>query len=147
MAEFSTEIEHKKFFEMKKNEIITEEKTLKYSLTKGDRLLLKKYFGYFGQKSKNDAPAYLLDALWVEDDGTEQEKNEIGVSELPRIFDEKDKNKWWKLGVSLTPSEQIAVVRSFQSFSRVYSTDLAFRRFRFGTKIQITGPVSISKKL
>ena len=112
-----------------------------------------RFLGYDGKKTKESAPAYIVDSLWNEEDENEEKsektekkdihKDSVGLS---RIFKEEDKNKWWSVGESLTPAEEVAVVRSFQSFSRLYSTDVCFRKMKFGTKIMISGPVRKEKE-
>ena len=142
MANFPTEESQKDFFERKKREIIESEKSVKNALTETDRQTLRDFFGYTnGAKTMAEVPVYVKDCLFVEENDKNETKTEVvGRSSLSRIFPERE--KWWKIGSSLTPTEQISCLRAYQTFSRIYSTDVCMKRLRYGTKILLTGPVS-----
>ena len=143
MANFPTEQSQKDFFERKKQEIIESEKSVKNALAETDRQTLRDFFGYTnGTKQMADAPVYVKDCLFVEENNKNETKTEVERSSLSRIFPAREKGKWWKIGLTLTPSEEIAILRAFQTFSRIYSTYVCMKRLRHGTKILLTGPVS-----
>ena len=141
--EFIDEDHQRNYFDKKKQRIVESEKTIKNALSSRDRKLLKTFFGYDGLKNKSDAPLYVRDSLWPENETTavKQDVNEEEIESVSRIFPRSKEN--WKVGSKLTPIEEIAVLRAYQTFSRVYSTDLALKRLKYGVKILLAGPVSV----
>ena len=139
----SSEEDHKSFFERKKAEIIKSEKSIKNGLSATDRSILLDFFGYTnGNKDLSEAPIYVKDCLSVVNHPDETNFDVKSQSTISRIFPVSQKQKWWKIGQTLTPSEQTACLRAFQTFTRIYPTDICMKRLSYGTKILLSGLVN-----
>ena len=113
----------------RRNELVKDAQTKKFSLTAGDRRLLKVFLGYtngFGIKHNklkgyDNACLYvretLLDAS-VEDENSENSEKEAGEnkenarSPIPLVF-EKYGKKWMSIGKSFTANEEVTDKKKF----------------------------------
>ena len=159
--EFKNEEIHKDFLQKKKKALAVEAKSEKFNLTNSGRFVLPHYFGYqdyFGffknrnLKKKEDASIFIQKSLWSNTDETmennaneEQTEKKLFGLFVPRLFS-NGKNgfdyfqeKWFLTGFSLSDTEQISVVRSFQSLDRIFDYDVTFNRNSVATKILMCG--------
>ena len=149
-----TEKDMEEYFEAKKQELICLSKSTSMALDKDDRFLLRVFLGYQNGlglnracKDPNNAPVYLKETLFDPDKDVDMnETNRESCKQTAHgtmqtlfpIF----QGKWFEQGISFSPSESCALVRSFQTFDRAYATDLCMKRMKPGTRIFICGPVS-----
>ena len=56
------------------------------------------------------------------------------------------KSAWFPLGYQLDETQQVALVRAFQTFPRIMEPDVSFKKLKFGTKIFLSGPVGNEAK-
>ena len=151
----TTEKDTETFFQKKKQELICLGKSVSMALDKDDRFLLRVFLGYENGlglnrpcKNPESAPVYLKETLF-DPDKEDVMKNKTDIKSCERtvhgklqtvfpVFD----GKWFEQGITFSPAESCALVRSFQTFDRVYATDLCMKRMRPGTRIFIAGPVS-----
>ena len=138
---FQNEDQHRIFLDEKKEKIIQSQKSLRNGLVRSDRSILRHFFGFNkdGGKDINHSASYVKDCLLSDNDDSEEETD--GQSNISRIFPIEEKTKLWEIGKTLSDAEQISVIRTFQTFSRIYSTDLCFKRCKFGSKLLLVGPV------
>ena len=167
---FRSEEEHKLYFENIRKILSNDGKTIRNGLSASDRHFLRLFFHYEShpeakrttkKKERNDCPAYLKDLLFenLEADTKNGSENTLNFrneeeKSLSRVFtgsfreDETAtrwplKSLWFSYGENFDETQQIGFVRAMQSFSRIYSPDISFKKLRFGTKILVTGPVRI----
>ena len=144
--------EQNSFFDSKRRLLVKEEGSLRNGLTDSDRSLLRKvftfdpYFDGSSQKTrdKQSASIYLKDVLEL-DKESPVSYDILQKSTIPTIFPTPSETNWFSMGKNLTSQEMVSVTRIFQQFSRIYSTDYCFKKFRCGTKTLICGPVSFIK--
>ena len=156
-----------------KDLLAQEAKTEEFNLSRFDRFVLRNFFGFdddfqlFKQrkmKAKEDASNFVQQTLWSSMD--EKGADESVATEfsgcgdpVARLFaDEKNATKtandmfsffeeeWFSHGYNLSDEQQIAIIRIFQSFDRVYEPDLCFNRFAVSTKLFMVGHVRINAK-
>ena len=155
MTAITTEKDTEMFFEKKKQELICLGKSVNMALDKDDRFLLRVFLGYQNGlglsrpcKDPDTAPVYLKETLFdpdKEDDlkiKTDIEPCERTVHGKLQTLYPIFRGKWFEQGITFSHAESCALVRSFQTFDRVYATDLCMKRMKPGTRIFIAGPVS-----
>ena len=147
----AVEQEEMGIYEIKKQNLISAGRSVHNALTAEDRKLLLTFFGYengYGLnravKSQENLGVYIKETLFTATDndlsGNEEKKEIAGLEygSIPTIFPVF--GDWFKNGYDLSESEQTAIIRSFQSFSRFFITDYSFKRLAPGTRIFLCGP-------
>ena len=155
-----------------KEDLIKEGTSVKKNLSRTDREFCRLFFNYETHpllpreppKKYENAPAYIKDTIFER--GPTNERDEDGNNSpdkdysqrtssnpVPRIFCGQDiqippgenfpiYSEWFSQGKGFSDQEQIAFVRSMQTFARVFEADLCLKRQKHGSKIFIAGPVN-----
>ena len=148
------EKEIEKEIENKRNAI----SKIKFGLSRHDRRLLKLYFGYIAlengrkaTKSKHDACLFVREALFDEEDSPEEQafslEDEIDwktFNDLAGIFskDRTDVQAFLTSEGGLTDLEEVAIIRSHQSFGRALPEELLIGNRNAYLIILLLGKVS-----
>ena len=93
-------------------------------------------------KSKENASVYVSETLFQSESENEELKENISQGNLPTIFPIFEKGAWFRNGITFSDAEECAIIRSFQNFPRFFMADYCFKRFKPGSRIFLTGPVS-----